>query len=412
MTAYCIPIHVPIYTDGTRCFVISEWARALALLRDSFNGAFDRFILVAPARPVSGADLVLEPIGVDDGFDPRPSLPADISKRAYWLGGGRRRWRQDVSRALDEVDIAHTAIGDLYRPFSLDALRLAQKRGLPHVFFIDTDIVVQMRNLIEAGLIRPGPDRALYVRAYERALRRIVAGADVSFLKGQALIKRYGGYARNAKLFQDTSYQSGEVVGEAAVETRLASREAGVLRLVYAGRLVGRKGCDQAIDIVAKARDEGSDVTLDLIGDGEDRAALEAQAARLGQGAAIRFLGEQPYGPDLLQALAAYDGLLFTPLSEDTPRMIFDGYAAGLPLLGYDIPYVRERAAEEQATVLLPSGDIAGAADELVRLAADSGRLAHLARTALRAGYDNASDVWYRRRAAWTLEALDRARGA
>ncbi len=402
MAVYAIPIHVPIYTDGARCLVISEWKRALELLRDSFGGAFDRFLLIAPARPAAGTDLLLAPIGAEDGFDPRPAIPADISRRGYWFGG-RRRWHAALGAALDEADFAHTVVDNLYRPISFDAARLVARRGLPHAFFLDTDIVVQNRNLMAAGLMRKGPDQSLYLRAYERAVRARVAAADVAFLKGQALFDRYAGVAKNPKLFHDTSYQSSEVVTEAALAARSAARPAEALRLVYAGRLVARKGCDHAIRIVTKARELGINATLDLIGAGDERAALEALA---GGDPAIRFLGERPYGPDLLQELSQYDGLLFTPLSEDTPRMIFDGYAAGLPLLAYDIPYVRERAAEEGAALLLPAGEIEASAAKLGQLARDDARLSALTEAAWKAGHDNATDRWYARRAAWTLEAF------
>jgi glycosyltransferase involved in cell wall biosynthesis len=411
--SYCIAIHVPLYTEGTRCYVASEWARALLLLRDSFDGRFDRFVVVAPQRPLARAKgAVLEPLGVDgDGFEPRPSLDLDRGKRDYWLGGGRLRWQHDVKAALADAEIGHMGLGDLYRPINLDALRLSLAHPVTTVFVRDTDEVTKMQDLMAAGLMRRGPDRALYLWVYQRTMRSAVAAADLSLLKGRALFDRYAAKARNPKCFQDTSYRSSEIVPVERIERRLADRRPDTpLRLVYCGRLVDRKGCDRSIEIVASARAAGAAVTLDFIGDGDQRVRLEQQVAAAQVGGAIRFLGERPYGPELLSALADYDGLLFSPRSEDTPRMIFDGYAAGLPLIASDIPYVRERAAEEGATLMLPAGDVAGSATLVSALASDRGRLAALTRAAHRAAGDNASDVWYRRRADWTLEAHEARR--
>lgn len=92
--------------------------------------------------------------------------------------------------------------------------------------------------------------------------------------------------------------------------------------------------------------------------------------------------------------------------------MIFDGYAAGLPLISYDIPYVKERAAQDRGVLLLPSGQPEASAEILVQLATRSGPLSELARAAHRAGQKNAADRWYRRRAEWTLEAFARDRDA
>lgn len=408
--AYCIAIHVPIYVDGPRTYATSEWRRALYLLRDSFEGQFDRLIVVAPSRPITTPEQAthLEPLGgtQDDGLDVRPSLPLDGGKRDYWLGSGRRQWRADVTAALREAEVGHMGLSDLYRPINYDALLISLRQDVTTVFVRDTDEVTKMRNLIAAGQTRGGPDRAVYLWAYERAMRRAVAGADLSLLKGQALMERYGAQARNARCFHDTSYRTNEIVAADVIDRRVSDLHGDrPVRLVYCGRLVERKGCDHSISIVARARAAGANVTLDLIGDGPARDALHAQCQRDGLGEAVRFLGEKSYGPALIRELGDYDGLLFTPRSEDTPRMIFDGYAAGLPLVGYDIPYVRERAAEEQATVLLPFDDIAASAAALTALDAGRDRLEHLARAAHRAAYDNASDVWYRRRADWTLEA-------
>jgi len=410
--AYCIAIHVPVFTDGPRCFASSEWHRALCLLRDSFSNHFNSFIVVAPTRSVeSGAvGVMLEPLGQgDDGFHVRPSLPFEGGKRDYWFGGGRKQWRRDVAQALTEADVAHTGLGDLYRPINKDALDAALARPVTTVFVRDTDEVTKFRNLIASGLMRNGPDRALYIRMYERVLHGAVVNADLTMLKGRTLFDRYEHVARNPRMIQDTSYRRSEIVPAETIERRLAARAPDApLRLVYCGRLVARKGLDHAISIVARARAKGADVTLDLIGEGDARPALEAQVRGEDLAGSINFLGKRAYGPDLLHMLAAYDGLLFTPLSEDTPRMIFDGYAAGLPLFGYDIPYVKERAQVEGATLLLPSNDQEAAAVHLVQAARDPDRIAALTRAAHRAAYANATDVWYRQRAEWTLEAHER----
>lgn len=409
MGNYCVPIHVPIYVDGNNCFVATDWMRSLELLRDSLSETFSRFTLLAPSQQAAQAKISLEPISSEDGFNLMPSISTHLSKREYFLRA-RAQWRRDVAAALDDCDFAHTAISDLYKPMGSDAIALVRRRRIPSAFYMDTDIIEQQRNLIDSGLMRSGPDRAIYLWIYERHVRRVVGDSTVSMLKGSALWNRYARYSKNPRLFHDTSYHSREIVAEDMLEKRLASRRGGELRLVYCGRLAARKGCREAIDIVDRARRLGARITFDLIGDGEERDALEAQVERLNQSGAIRFLGERSYGPELLRTLSSYDALLFTPIAEDTPRMIFDGYAAGLPVVGHDISYIKERAVEEEATVLLPSGRADDAARVLARLAEDRERLVTLTRNALKAGHSNSTDVWYKRRAEWTIEAYRASR--
>jgi glycosyltransferase involved in cell wall biosynthesis len=238
-------------------------------------------------------------------------------------------------------------------------------------------------------------------------VRHGVARASLGLLKGNALIARYGPYAKNAKNFHDTSFLSNEVILEEQLERRIHTLhdEAKNLRLVYCGRLDTRKGVANSIEAVALARARGALLSFDIIGDGTERAKLEHQVAKLGLKEAIRFLGSRVYGPELLNDLGAYDAMLFTPNAEDTPRMIFDGYAAGLPLLAYAIGYVLEREREDSAAVSVPHDAYAMAA-LLGQLDRDRPRLADLARRARQAALYHSADNWYRRRAMWTNEAV------
>jgi glycosyltransferase involved in cell wall biosynthesis len=165
-----------------------------------------------------------------------------------------------------------------------------------------------------------------------------------------------------------------------------------------------------SLDLVRRAREKGVAVEFDVIGDGPEEAGLRELAGALGLGGTVRFLGSFPYGPDLMRRLAEYDLLLFTPEEEDTPRMLYDGYAAGLPVLGTAIQFIRHRAAQERAAVVFGVGDAEAGAEELMRLDRDRRALASLMRRARAAGLEHCSENWFRRRREWTLEAVDRRR--
>ncbi len=68
----------------------------------------------------------------------------------------------------------------------------------------------------------------------------------------------------------------------------------------------------------------------------------------------------------------------------------------------------RSAAQSEGATCLMPLKDVAGSVTQLVELARDRSRLSQLTEAALRAAHYHAADSWYRRRAEWTIEAIDR----
>lgn len=412
---YLMTMPVPIYVQGGERFLATDWRRSLLLLRDSFDGRFGRIQVVAPSLDARAShDQSLEPLRDGDDIELYPSFRFDNSLSDFWRHDVRT-WYHDVASLVAQADVVHCGFCDVYRPLDYIGYLCALRADKPTVFVQDTDQVLQ-----EAELNRdaPLPRRLLsfgYGEIYEKCVQFGVKHASLSLLKGRALLARYAAHARNAHNFHDTSYLSSEVVSLARLEQRLQSlKDARPLRFVYCGRLEARKGVDHSIAAIAQARAEGASVTLDIIGDGTERGALERKVQLLKQTDAVRFLGRRSYGAQLLSDLASYDALLFTPIAEDTPRMIFDGYAAGLPLIAYGIEYVREREAEDGAARSVPTRDVSGLAALLCSLdrERDHDQLAKLARRAHEAALYHAADAWYRRRAEWTYEAAAKYRHA
>jgi glycosyltransferase involved in cell wall biosynthesis len=405
---YLVTIHVPIYVKGGERLLTTDWKRSLLLLRDSFDGRFGRIQVVAPSLDAFTVttDQPLEAVRSDDELDLFPSFPHNTRARDFWRQHVHT-WRRDVAALVPTADVVHAGFCDVYRPMNFIGFMQGVRADKPTVFVQDTDQVLQMTELTAGAPLRRRVKARTYCELYERSVRFGVQRASLSLLKGRALHARYGRYAKNAKNFHDTSFLTHEVVAPERLEARVADLLRGErpLRLVYCGRLEARKGLDESIGALMRARAQGANVTFDIIGDGAQRDALERQATSLGAGDAVRFLGMRVYGPELLSDLADYDALFFTPIAEDTPRMIFDGYAAGLPLLGYGIEYVREREAEDGAARSVPTRDVGAAAAMLCSFDRDRGQLANLTKRAREAALYHAADAWYRRRAEWTYEA-------
>jgi glycosyltransferase involved in cell wall biosynthesis len=411
---YLIPIGVPIFRDGDRLFVATDWQRALRLLRDSLGGRYGDLVVAAPWLPTDhphAKEQRLGPVASDDGIRLEPLFDARTRARSFWVVEFRRMLAL-FRLWLEEAKIVHTGLDELYRPTMEVAFLMAVKRGVPTVFVQDTDIVVQSVQL--AALNKTGLHTAGgYAWLFESICRASVARADLTLLKGKALMERYGRYARNAHEFQNTSYVSTEVQAPSVIEARLRTlTDPRPLRFVYSGRLVVRKGVAESIRILHLARQRGARATLDIIGGGPEEPALRELVLQSGLEDVVRFRGSLPYGTELIQELSGFDALLFTPLAEDTPRMIFDGYAGGLPLVASAIQYVKERANEERATVLLPWNGIEKAAERIVALDKNRQDLVALSHAALEAGQYHAADAWYRRRADWTHEAMGRRNAA
>jgi glycosyltransferase involved in cell wall biosynthesis len=99
--------------------------------------------------------------------------------------------------------------------------------------------------------------------------------------------------------------------------------------LGWAGRLTAIKRPLDLIRVTAGV--EGA--VLLLVGDGEERAAMESLAAEAGISDRVRFLG---YRDDLGSLYAAFDVFLLTSANEGAPVVVIEALAAGVPVVATD----------------------------------------------------------------------------
>lgn len=119
--------------------------------------------------------------------------------------------------------------------------------------------------------------------------------------------------------------------------------------LACVGALIPRKG--QRLALAALAELPGA--TLIFAGDGPDRAALEAEARRLGVADRARFLGAQPH--DAVAALmAAADVMVLPTGAEGLANVWVEALASGTPVVTSDVGGAREVLDRPEAGRLVP----------------------------------------------------------
>lgn len=100
---------------------------------------------------------------------------------------------------------------------------------------------------------------------------------------------------------------------------------------LFLGRLVAWKAVDLLLTAVAEAR-LGCDLMLHVVGDGEERARLEARRDQLGLGGHVVFHGFVPQSECAL-LLAAADALVLPSLYECGGAVVLEAMAMGLPVI-------------------------------------------------------------------------------
>jgi glycosyltransferase involved in cell wall biosynthesis len=159
--------------------------------------------------------------------------------------------------------------------------------------------------------------------------------------------------------------------------------------VVYVGTLsTVAHGVDLLLDAFARVLQAMPQAKLLLVGDGDDRAALQAKAQQLGIQHALHWTGR--VAPEEARRWFSLAACSVDPVS-DTPAMrgrsplkIVESLAAGVPVVTGDVGDRRDTLADGEAGVLVHPGDAAALAEGLLRVLGNPVLRAALAAGALR----------------------------
>jgi glycosyltransferase involved in cell wall biosynthesis len=137
----------------------------------------------------------------------------------------------------------------------------------------------------------------------------------------------------------------------------------------FVGTFVGRLHPVKDVDTLLGAAARVPELTLVVIGDGPERARLEAEAARLGLADRVSFRGSSEAVGDFLRAS---DAFLLSSRGEGMSNALLEGMACGLPcLVSRSVGGAAELLGDGRG-VPLPDGDVEAWATAIRELAADS----------------------------------------
>ncbi len=138
-------------------------------------------------------------------------------------------------------------------------------------------------------------------------------------------------------------------------------------RLVVPRRLFTKNGVEyfvRAMPLMAEA----VDVEAILVGDGPERAKLEALASELGVAERVRFLGARP-NADMPGLLCSADMAVFPSLMEATSVAALESMSCGLPVAASDVGGLPEIVDDAVGALFRPAdpGDLARVVVRLLR---------------------------------------------
>lgn len=174
------------------------------------------------------------------------------------------------------------------------------------------------------------------------------------------------------------------------------NRRNGTMRLLYFGTLAAWQGVELGIRALAQVGAK-MDAMLTIIGtgNGRQRNALNALAAKLGVGSRVTVLEPEPQS-ELVKRLHDCDAILVPLTLSDRntvqgccPLKALEGMASGTPVIATDLPVVRELGQDGEHFLLVRPGSVDHIAETMVRLWSDRQLAERISRQARRHAEEN-----------------------
>ena len=239
---------------------------------------------------------------------------------------------------------------DLVHAHGLKAGSLA----IPIAWMFKVPLIVTWHNAILGDGIRPA--------AVRQTLRAVAMGADLTLGASTDLVSLARGLgAKNARL----SPIAAPVLPPAKISRDAQRRALGVAAddtmILTVGRLAPQKNLGMVLDIADAVRDR-QDLRFVLVGDGPEHEPLQHRISD--QRLQVRLLGRSD---DIGSLFGAADLALLTSTWEARALVAQEALLAGVPLVSTRVGGIQELV--DSAAVLVPAGDDAAAARQIVALA-------------------------------------------
>jgi glycosyltransferase involved in cell wall biosynthesis len=277
---------------------------------------------------------------------------------------------------LEAAGIAHVVISER-QPFDTAPLRQVAaelKRFQPHIVqthgYKPSAVAYLLRRLGSrfrwVAFFHGATTENLKVRAYHMLDQFLMRAADTVIVMSGRHLRELAARDRDVRLIHNAVLFPAE---EGALSRD--NRE-GIAHLLVMGRLSSEKGVDVLLNACGRLVASGLQLHLDVVGDGPDRASLEALAVQLHIAGQVTFHGHQadpkPYyrGADLL---------IIPSRSEGLPNVLLEAIAHGLPVVSTRVGAVPEVVTDSNVGLLCEIGDVAGMHSAIARALAPTYRV-------------------------------------
>ena len=372
---YTLLTHIPVYVsaDGTVC-TDALWEKDLSLHLE-YIPDLHVYCPVFPADASRKGEALIPKMG--------PERFHHIAQNMSWSSVVRNLWPHfwAMGRVAKESDIVNAAGAGW--PFPLCFYLLFWR------WFYDFKLVMIMESSFwrlepgETGSLRKRFAHTAHMWLIPKCLK--MAKARI-FTQDEYRETLYGGH--DACLVDPAVwYDAEQIETEAGLAARQTAAETRGVRVILPARLVAEKGIETVLDalrvLAARRPDSRGELALDIIGNGELAEMCRGFAATHEGPVTVRFLDPVPYGETFFSLLRDYDALIVANRKAEQPRIIYDGFSQGVPVIATRTTGTLAVAEDGVTAAMFDVDDAEGLADALEDLVAHPERFRNYGRAAL-----------------------------
>lgn len=277
-------------------------------------------------------------------------LPSYGSKWEYLTR--RRRTMRILSHAIKRSDLVLAHIPSFH---GVDALRLARRSSVPSVC-----LKVGIWEQTTSHTV--GWRHAIFSRLARMLTVSAASAADLILAQGTAVESYLGSLGIQAIRVIETPLERDDFV------ERQPGTDNSSLRLLTISRLVPSKNLTALLEAIARRKEAGANLHLEVVGEGEERQKLETFRRRLDLDREVSFVGHVEDRQRIRELLSNANVFVLPSLTEGISWSILEAMAAGTPVIAAQVGGLPDILTDGQDALLVKTPTPQSLAEALRRL--------------------------------------------
>ncbi len=201
--------------------------------------------------------------------------------------------------------------------------------------------------------------RNIYNRSREELFARTLAAADKVVVVNKETADLYSKYISRSKI---------EIIPYGVVLDRFSQGNPNKsTRIVAIGSLFERKGFDILINAWAEIAEDFPQMSVEIYGDGPQRAVLQSLAENKGVADSVTFHGKVEH-KTIRDALSEARVFVHPSRSEGFPHVRLEAMASGCPVIASDIWGTQEMIRDGTDGIIVPTKNVAALSSSMTRI--------------------------------------------